>query len=227
MSDKLRLLWAALLFCSSLRADFFGGDLPLLAKIVADTTAQLAKLNELVGTNSKTLEVLQQANRGIQDAVTVVNSANDTLAPGVLSDLHGVQALLSKIQDLYGKYPTAEKHETTALIDQMIAESLNLHNEAFRYAQKLDPQVDTFKQIAQSASPGSAQKLTAQSVGVLIHATNQVLRTNAALLKIQSQQLASKNRENKIKAANTRATYFEIPQALIKFKPGYDLVHLP
>ena len=56
---------------------------------------------------------------------------------------------------------------------------------------------EEIKTYAQAASPGGAQKLTAESLGVLIHAVNQMLRTQATMLKLQAETLALKNREDK------------------------------
>ena len=206
--------------------DFFGGDLPLLANIVANTAQQLSQLQSILGANEQTLKLLQDANRGIHDALEIVKSQNSTLDPGVLSDLGSAQQILGQIEKLYGSVPMTAQAPTQQVADTTVAQSIHLHNEAFRYAEKLDPVVERLKSSAANASPGSAQKITANAVGVLIHATNQVLRTNAALLKVQSEQLAIQNRREKQASEQARALYIDVPRAMMQSKPNYNLPRL-
>jgi hypothetical protein len=227
--NKLQLVLLCALFSGlqhSAKADFFGGDLPMLGTIVANTAAQLKQLETIVGTNSQTLELLKDVNRGIQDAIEIVKSSNTTLSAGQLSDLTSADQVLAKIQTLYGQIPNTAQAPSQAFVDKTVAESIHLHNEAFRYADKLDPEVERLKQASQLASPGASQKITAQSIGVLTHAITQVLRTNAAMLKIQSEQLALSNKKEKQNSHDNIAKYLDAAKAYMSFKPSYDLPRL-
>ena len=212
--------------CTPARADFFGGDLPLLASLVANTAQQLTKLQQIMGANQQTLALLKDVNRGIHHAIALVKSQNGTLDPGVLSNLGSASEILAKIETLYGKIPNSPQSESQAVVDTTVAQSIHLHNEAFRYAQKLDPEVERLKHASQTASPGTAQKLTAHSMGVLIHATNQVLRTNAAILKVQSEQLAIENRKQKARSHHLRALYQDTSKTNTSLKSNFNLPKL-
>ncbi|MBI2712610.1 MAG: hypothetical protein HYX41_07145, partial [Bdellovibrio sp.] len=48
-----------------------------------------------------------------------------------------------------------------------------------------------------TASPGGAQKLTAETLGVMLHVMNQSLRAQATGLKLQAQALAIQNHKEK------------------------------
>jgi hypothetical protein len=56
---------------------------------------------------------------------------------------------------------------------------------------------EAIKEYAKEVSPQGAGKLTAQSLGVLIHVANQILRVNSAMLKLQGEQLALQSGKEK------------------------------
>ena len=117
----------------------------------------------------------------------------------------------------------ARMQQTT---DQSVAEAIHLHNEAFRYAATVDPEAERIKDYARFVSPAGAQRLTAQSLGVLIHIMNQVLRTNAAMLKLQSEQLALGNRREKLNSEHFKMEYEGISRAFEELRPSYNLPSL-
>ena len=82
------------------------------------------------------------------------------------------------------------------------------------------------KEYAQVASPQGAAKASLQAQGVQIHVLNQILRTNAALLKVQSEQLAMQNRRAKLQSEQFRAQYSELSDSAQNFQPGFDLPSL-
>jgi len=207
-------------------ADFFGGDLPLLTAIVANTLEQLAKLQKVIGTGTDTLDLLRDINRGVRDAMAIIRTQNSTLSPGVLSDLNSAAQMLSAIERLYGKIPNTSQSSLQATTDASVAESIHLHNEAFRYADKIDPEAEKIKDYAKDVNPLGAQKLSAQALGILIHVMNQILRTNAAILKIQSEQLALQNRKEKLSSEQFRAKYDDLSRAFQTLKPNYQLLKL-
>ena len=65
-------------------------------------------------------------------------------------------------------------------------------------ADLVDPEAERIKDYSKVVSPQGAERLTAESLGVLIHVLNQVLRTNAAMLKLQGEQLALQNKKEKL-----------------------------
>lgn len=225
---KLLLLMLSLLLIQPRIAygDFFGGDLPLLANIVINTAQQLTKLQSIVGAGEESLQLMKDINRGLQDAMNIIKTQNGTLDPGVLSDLQNVSQMLAKVESLYGKVPDTTQFDVQATTDASVAESIHLHNEAFRYADRIDPEAEKIKEYAKGVNPAGAQKLTAQGVGVLIHVMNQILRTNAALLKVQSEQLALQNRKEKLSSQHLKNKYEDVSKSMRDLKPDYNLPHL-
>jgi len=110
--------------------------------------------------------------------------------------------------------------------DQSVAEAIHLHNEAFRYADRVDPEAERIKDYSKVVNPLGAERLTAQSIGVMINVLNQVLRTNAAILKVQSEQLALQNRKEKLSSEQFRMQYEGLGRGFAEAKASYDLPHL-
>ena len=204
-------------------ADFWGGDLPLLTQIVVNTIQQISKLSSIVGTTKESLQYMQDLNRGLQDALNLAKTMNSTLKPGVLSDLQGADRALEVINRLYGEVPQTGEAGMQLTMDRTAAEAIHLHNEAFRYADLVDPEAERIKDYSKVVSPQGAERLTAESLGVLIHVLNQVLRTNAAMLKLQGEQLALQNKKEKLSSQQFKLQYEGLSKAFGSLRPEYQL----
>ncbi len=225
---RIKTILLLMLLLLSLRprpayADFFGGDLPLLAEIVANTLQQVTQLGKILGTSQDSLRYIQEINQGLKNALQMAKTMNTRLSPGVLSELQGAEQALAMIQDLYGRIPRSSESRMQQTMDLSAAEAIHLHNEAFRYADQIDPEAERIKDHARVVSPQGAGKLTAQSIGVLIHVMNQVLRTNAAMLKLHSEQLALQNRREKLNSEQFKTQYEGLAKAFGQLKPNYRL----
>lgn len=223
---KVGLLFTLLLYllkASPAYGDFFGGDLPLLAKIVANTIQQISELQKIAGLGKENLQYFRDLNRGLNEALNLAKTVNQQLSPGVLSDLQGAEQALKIIQELYGAVPKTAEARMQQTMDRSAAEAIDLHNAAFRYADEIDPQAEQIKDYARVVSPQGAEKLTAQSLGVLIQVLNQVLRTNATMLKLQSQQLALENKRAKVGSEQFRLQYESLARAFGSLRPEYRL----
>lgn len=222
----------ALLLCLILsvpkpaRADMWGGDIPLLIEIVTNTLQQITQLRNILGNARESLNYIQDINRGIREAMRIIRTANSGLNPGVLSDIDNLGQLVGVVEQLYGRVPQTPEARMQRTTDQSVAEAIHLHNEAFRYAKTIDPEAERIKDYARVASPQTAEKLTAQSLGVLIHVMNQILRTNAALLKLQSEQLALSNKKEKLNSEHFKMQYEGLSRAFSELKPSYTLPKL-
>lgn len=196
------------------RADFFGGDLVILSQILIQTIQQLTQLRQIFATGRDTMELIQEINEGIREAMGIIRTMNTTIQPGVWGQLQDPDQVLRAIQQIYGTIPRTPEARMQQLNDQSVAEAITLHNQAFQYAAMVDPEAERIKDYSRGVSPQGAGKLTAQSLGVLIHVTNQVLRTNAAMLKIMSENLALQNRREKVNSEQFRMQYEGISSAM-------------
>lgn len=220
------LLLLSLTFARPARADFWGGDLIYLAQILATAVQQLTQLQSILGNGRDTLSLLQDINRGLRDALGLIRTSNQTLKPGALSDLDNLDQVLLKIEELYGRIPNTPEGKMQLLTDRSVAEAINLHNEAFKYADRIDPEAERIKDYAQVVNPTGAAKVTVQSLGIMIHILNQILRTNAAMLKLQSEQLALQNRRGKLDSEQFKMQYEGVSDAFGQLKSNYELPRL-
>jgi len=205
------------------RADFWGGDLVYLAQILQTAIQQLTQLQNILGNGRDTLNLLRDINRGLREALNVMRTANQTIRPGVLSDLDNLDLVLSKVEELYGRIPNTPEGKMQLMTDRSVAEAINLHNEAFKYADRLDPEAERIKDYAHVVNPAGAAKVTVQSMGVMIHVLNQILRTNAAILKLQGEQLALQNRRGKLDSEQFRMQYEGVSDAFGNLKSNFNL----
>lgn len=220
------VLAVAMMATPPARADFWGGDLIYLAQILQTAIQQLTQLQNILGNGRDTLNLLRDINRGLRDALRLMRTANQTLNPGVLSDLDNLDQILFKVEELYGRIPNTPEGKMQVLTDRSVAEAINLHNEAFKYANRLDPEAERIKDYAHMVNPAGAAKVTVQSMGIMIHVLNQILRTNAAILKLQSEQLALQNRRGKLDSEQFKMQYEGVSEAFGRLQPTYSLPRL-
>ena len=204
-------------------ADFWGGDLVYLSQILDRTISQYKKIKELTRYSGGTLDELKEINSGLKQALALKETLNHQIRPGALSDLDNVVDLVRTIEHLYGKIPKTSQAKTQKMNDTLVAEGIHLHNEAFRYAENIDPMAENLKQYGQKADMKHAIRASVQGQGMIIHVLNQILRTNAAILKIQSQNLAMKNQRAKMESYHFRKQYKSLGKAFGEIKKDYDL----
>ncbi len=179
------------------KADLFGGDVVVLVKILANALQQLYELQRVVRAGQDTLYLLRDINRGINDSLSVIRSIPDNPDPGLYGDLTGIRDLLNRLNQSYGtavESPDKEVYEST---DQTVAEAIKMNNELYKYTEKLDAVGEEVKAYSHKVSPGGAAKLTAQTLGVMIHVMNQQLRAQGTSMKLDAQRLAMENKKEK------------------------------
>lgn len=225
-SLQVFLALALLVQAPQARADFWGGDLVYLAQILQQAIIQVEQLKRIFGTSKESYEFLQQINEGQRQALRILNTMNRVLKPGALSDLKDVEAVIREVESLYGKIPLTAEAKNQSVHDLTVAESIQLHNDAFKYADTVDPEAQRIINYAQIASPQGAAKTSLEAQGAMIHVLNQVLRTNAAILKVQSETLAMQNRKSKLQSEAFRTQYDELSNGLGGSRASFDLPSL-
>lgn len=230
---KSKMIFVKAFLCSSIflgsmnaRADMWGGDLVYLAQILQQAIYQVQQLKSILGQGQDSLNFMKDINRGLIDAMRLKDSINRTLKGGNLSDVKDLVQLAKELERVYGKIPITSEANAQMMHDTTVAESIQLHNDAFRYAEDIDPEAERMKEYAQVASPQGAAKASLQAQGMQIHVLNQILRTNAALLKVQSETLAMQNRKSKFQSEQFRQQYTELSTSLGGAKPGFNLPSL-
>lgn len=179
------------------RADIWGADVAVLGQILQQAILQLAQLKQILQSGQDTLGLIQDINRGINDSLNLLKTMGVNIDPGIYGDLVKIQDALAKIQGTYGIIVPSLDAGVQRDTDQNIAEAIAFNNSMYQYAKEVDQIGETVKTFSHSVSPGGAQKLTAQTLGVMLHVMNQQLRAQATGLKLQAQNLAVQNKKDK------------------------------
>lgn len=179
------------------RADIWGADVAVLTQILAQAIQQLAELKALLDNGKDTLGLLQDINRGINDSLGLMRTISPYVSPGVYGDLRKAEDVLKKFSDIYGIVTSSPEARAQSSVDQSVAEAVALNGAIYDYTKQIDQIGEDIKSYSHSVSPGGAQKLTAQSLGVVIHVLTQSLRAQGTLMKLQAQSIALNNKHEK------------------------------
>lgn len=179
------------------RADLWGGDVAVLVQILANALQQLAQLKQILDTGKSNLELIREINRGINDSLNMVRTVYPDIDPGIYKDWQSVQDAVNKLETIYGIASPSLNQRVYRDTDQNVAEAVQLNNSIYEYTKQIDEIGEAIKQVSHDVSPGGAQKLTAQTLGVMLHVMNQNLRTQATGLKLQAQSMALQNKKDK------------------------------
>lgn len=199
----------SMMFSGPAKADMFGGDVAVLVQILANALKQLIELQNLVKNGSDQLDLMRNINRGVNDSLRLAKTIYPDIDPGLYKDWQNVGDAIQKLETIYGivtNSPDARIYRDT---DQQVAEAVTLNNDIYKYTQNIDELGEVIKDYSHDVSPGGAQKLTAQTLGVMLQVMNQSLRTQATGLKLQAQTMAIQNKRDKdstkqyLKTANT------------------------
>ena len=198
MKKMISIVIAVSLIASApVKADMFGGDLIYLAQILANAIKQLTELKNMVDNGKDQLNLLTEINRGINDSLRLAQTIAPNIDPGIYKDWQNAGDALAKLQAIYGIVTISPDSKVYSDTDQNVAEAVTLNNDIYKYTKNIDELGETIKDYSHEESPGGAQKLTAQTLGVMLQVLNQTLRTQATGLKLQAQTMAVQNKKEK------------------------------
>ncbi|RYZ82977.1 MAG: hypothetical protein EOP06_20770 [Proteobacteria bacterium] len=203
----------------------FGGDVVVLAQILANALQQLAQLKSIVDNGKDNIELIRDINRGINDSLNLIRTVSPETDPGLYKDWERVSEAVTRVQNIYGIAVQSKDQSVQKDADQSVAEAIAMNNSIYRYTKEIDEIGELIKAESHAVSPGGAAKLTAQSMGVMLNVQNQMLRTQATGLKLQAQAMALQNRKDKEQTRQTlqngtalrtalrsQSTKFELPR---------------
>lgn len=205
------------------RADMFGGDLVYLAQILANAIQQLAQLKSMLQNGQDSLNLMRDINRGINDSLNILRTVSPNTDPGLYKEWQKVSDALKEIENVYGIVVPSGESRVLKDADQNIAETIALNNSIYKYTKEIDEIGEVIKTQSHYVSPGGAAKLTAQTLGVMLHVQNEILRSQGSGLKLQAQAMAVQNRKDKLYAQQVIQTSDYLKSALENQKPRFNL----
>ena len=179
------------------KADMWGADIPILLEILANSLQQLVQLKAMLQNSGDTLDLLQDINRGINDSLHMAETLGLRIDPGIYRDLKTVDQATQSLEKIYGIVTESKLATVQRNTDQTVAEAITFNNDLNDYASRIDKIGEDIKKFSYRVSPGGAAKLTAESLGVMIHVLNQQMRAQGQGLKLQAQAMVVQNKKDK------------------------------
>ena len=193
--------WLVVLFITGAspfaQASIFGEENATLIQILLNAVKQLAELREIVQSGQDSLNLMRDINRGINDSIQAAKTSGINMGPGLYGDLKKFQDITRSLESIYGSVVDSPLAQSQRNTDKTIAEAVLMNNSLYEYADRVDKIGEEVKAYSHRVSPGGAAKLTAQSLGVVIHVLNEQLRASATGLKLQAQAMAQQNKKDK------------------------------
>ena len=193
---RLVILLLFLLETQSAHADFWGGDLPLLAQIVTNT------LNTLMEMRRQT-ELLNEEMRGIKDKIDRVQTIAEVIQPSTWEEWKDPEEALRRLRLVYHTLPKEYRSEKADLIEDELSRAMNLVSRLRPEAERSFASGKELEQRGADASPGVAQKLTASGIGTLVaqESQTQVILSHITSLLVQSVADANDRESRRVVAA--------------------------
>jgi hypothetical protein len=169
---------------------------------------------------------MRDLNQGIRRGLDLVKIINPKFNPGLYGNLETADQVQRAITDLYGMIPETAEARLQETQDQSVSQSIAMNGQLFRFADQVDEESKRILELAPQVSPQGAGKLTAQSLGILIGVTTQVLRTNSMMLKMMAENMALQNRKEKLNSHQFRTQYDGLSNALGDLPKNQSLPNL-
>ena len=163
----------------------FGEDIPFLIQIITQSIHEVQELQSIIGTSRETLGVLEEMNRGVKDVLRLADTAHVPLGRQVYSDAADIDSASRKSSSLYGE-PRDRAPLYARTHYRSGVEGLSLSEDTFTYTSGMDAKASQVKSAAVVANQATATRLTAETLGVILHAVNHQNRLQAKTLEFQS-----------------------------------------
>jgi len=186
--NKYVILIPFLLIVSSrpVRADMFGGDLPLLAQIVTNTLHTMWELQRQTG-------LLKDEMKGINERIYRIETIADVVQPSQWDRWKNPAEAMRRIKTIYHTLPKEYRSEKSDQIEEELSKAMNLIARVSSGSQSSFQSGKQMEERATNVSPGVAEKLTASGVGTLISMEAQTQIIQSHIVSLLAQTLADAN----------------------------------
>lgn len=167
------------------KADIWGADVGVLMQILVQSIQTVAQLQSVLKTARETTAILDEMNRGVKEVLRLADTAHLPLPPQVYETARQIDQATQLAKSQYGiisdRAPLKDKNEYRNGV-----EGLFISQDAFDYSTFLDQKGESVKSSAVVANQASATRLTAETLGVVLHAISHSNRIQAKTLQIES-----------------------------------------
>ncbi len=167
-----------------------------LIKLVEQSIRHYQQLQMMIQYSKDAQSYAHEINSGLEASIRLMESL-PIRDEKILGQLRTFQRSLQEIEKIYGAIPKSPDEPFQQVNDMAVAESLKMVSNATDYAEKQEMNSARLEARSWDMSPKGAMRMQAQVSSQILLTLNQILRMNAQLLKMQSADLAAKNREEK------------------------------
>lgn len=167
-----------------------------LIKLVEGSVRHYQQLQMMIQYSKEAQSYMHEINSGLDASIRLMESL-PIKDEKILGQLRTFRQSLNEIEKIYGKIPRSPDEAFQQVNDMAVAESLKMVSNATDYAEKQEINSAKIEARSWDMSPKGAVRMQAQVSSQILLTLNQILRMNAQLLKMQSADLASKNRGEK------------------------------
>lgn len=203
------------------KADLWGGDVVVLTQILSNAIQQLIRLKEIVGTAKNNLQLVRDLNRGLTDIFNLMRTVYPDSELDIYKDWDSFSSAFKKAEEIYGHAVNSKDAASQGHLDRSIVEAIIMYNKVSKHSKRIDEVGESIKSQSLRASPKGAARLTAQGVGVGLHIQNQSLRTQNAMLKLEAQNSAIKNKKDKDETRFFVDSAKQLKKAMKDHEPNY------
>jgi hypothetical protein len=182
------------------RADLWGGDLPLLTQIVANTLNTLYELR-------KQSQMLSDEMDGIKDKIFRVQTIAEVVQPSTWDQWRDPAEALRRLKIIYHTLPPEYRSAKGDMIEDELSKAMNLVARVRPEALSSFKSGKELERRGADSSPGVATKLTASGVGTLVAMESQSLAIQSHITSLLAQMLAEGN-ERESREVVTRGSGF-------------------
>ncbi|MDO9181366.1 MAG: hypothetical protein Q7U04_03115 [Bacteriovorax sp.] len=194
-------IFLMLIQSTPVRADFFGGDLPLLMQILAENIKHYYQLQQMIGQARSTEDYLRLVNAGLDNSMGLLTTL-PVKDENILAELRNFKQALGVVENIYGNVPKSKEQTLQLLNDQTVAESIRMANSFKQYSQEQEENSVRIAIQSRQASPKGAARMQAETSAQILGSISQLIRLNTQMLKMQSEQFAMQNKSSKGEVAN-------------------------
>jgi len=167
--------------------------------------------------------LIRAINEGLENSIGLMESL-PLKDNRILGELRNFQESYNKTLALYGSIPKSKEQGLQMLHDKIVAESLQMTSKVEDYSKVQEENAVKISIQARQTSPKGAARIQAETSAKILHTLNQLLKINGQLLKLQSQNLAMRNKYSKDSVSNYQNVNSDLNSSFKGFNPEMKLI---
>lgn len=189
------------------RADLFGGDVAVLAKILVETIKQVRELQ-------KQSDLLEDELRGINDRIRRLAAIKEIIQGTSSEEWKNPAKAVRRLSDIYYTLPPELRTKKADAVESELRRAVDLATRITNSAGDAHRTGADLEKDALGKSPGVAQKLTASGVGSLIELSAQNQVAQGTIISLLTQMVAESSDRSARELSGRSSAYGDMSQTL-------------